>query len=148
MFPSYGQTMVPSEHLSKPHRIASFIGSMVLGFGLLVAMWLQPDGRGHGTHQQLGLPPCTFKFLLHIPCPACGMTTSWALAVRGDWQSAIQANSGGFVLFLITAVSVPLLLATSIRGRLPWSGLRFLGPTLLSSALLLALIQWTLRITL
>ena len=136
------------EQLSKPHRIASLIGSLLLGFGLLVAMWLQPDGRGSGTHQQLGLPPCTFKFLLNIPCPSCGMTTSWALAVRGDWQSSIQANSGGFVLFLITAVSVPLLLATSIRGRLPWCGLRFLVPVLLASAFLLALIQWALRIIL
>jgi hypothetical protein len=76
------------------------------------------------------------------------MTTSWALAVRGDWQSSIQANWGGFVLFLITAVSVPLLLATSIRGRLPWCGLRFLVPVLLASAFLLALIQWALRIIL
>ena len=136
------------EQLSKPHRIASLIGSLLLGLGLLVAMWLQPDGRGSGTHQQLGLPPCTFKFLLNIPCPSCGMTTSWALAVRGDWQSSIQANSGGFVLFLITAVSVPLVLATSIRGRLPWCGLRFLVPVLLASAFLLALIQWALRIIL
>ena len=136
------------EQLSKPHRIASLIGSLLLGLGLLVAMWLQPDGRGSGTHQQLGLPPCTFKFLLNIPCPSCGMTTSWALAVRGDWQSSIQANWGGFVLFLITAVSVPLLLATSIRGRLPRCGLRFLVPVLLASAFLLALIQWALRIIL
>jgi len=139
--------MSSSEKLTKPERIASLIGSLILGAGLMLAMYLQPDGRGHGTHQQLGLPPCAFKFLLNIPCPSCGMTTSWALAVRGNWQESIQANSGGFFLFLITAVSIPTLLATSILGRLPWSGLRYLGPTLLACAFLLALIQWGLRIT-
>ena len=27
--------------------------------------WLPPDPRGYGTHQQLGLPPCTMKMLLY-----------------------------------------------------------------------------------
>ena len=34
-----------------------------------------------GTHQQLGLPPCNFVTLTGYPCPACGMTTSFALLV-------------------------------------------------------------------
>jgi len=40
------------------------------------------DARGHGTHQQLGLPPCTFYVIFQRPCPACGMTTSWAWLLR------------------------------------------------------------------
>src|SRR5687768_15883893 len=43
---------------------------------LVVASMLQPDSRGMGTHEQLGMPPCTFLFLTGIRCPSCGMTTS------------------------------------------------------------------------
>ena len=138
--------MTDVAQMSKSQRIASLVGSAILLFGLLIATYLQPDSRGHGTHQQLGLPPCTFEFLLHFPCPACGMTTSWAYAVRGQWQQSIQVNLGGFVFFLLAAMSVPTLVAAAILGRSPWPGLRLLAPILLASALFLALIQWAVRI--
>jgi hypothetical protein len=34
-----------------------------------VGLYLSPDPAGHGTHQQLGLPPCTIHFLTGRPCP-------------------------------------------------------------------------------
>ena len=51
----------------------------------------QDDGapRVIATHQQLGLPPCTFLEVTGVPCPACGMTTSFALLVRGDRKSVV-----------------------------------------------------------
>src|SRR5205823_3267323 len=67
-----------------------------------VAVWLKPyddDGRPlrMEAHRQLGLPPCTFYSLTGIPCPSCGMTTSFALLVRGDVVNSARANAAGTV---------------------------------------------------
>ena len=52
---------------------------------LAVAGSLQPSPAGLGTHEQLGLPSCTFRWLFGMRCPSCGMTTSWSHAMRGQW---------------------------------------------------------------
>ena len=62
------------------------------------ARCLVPDPRGLGTHQQLGLPPCTFRVLFGRPCPACGMTTAWANVLRGRLPPALRANVTGTLL--------------------------------------------------
>src|SRR4051794_5757921 len=66
-------------------------GLLLLG-GFIVAYWLEPDPRGFGTHQRLGLPPCTIRSLCGFPCPSCGMTTSFACFIKGRWREAAQAN--------------------------------------------------------
>src|SRR5215475_13498262 len=63
----------------------------------VVAIWIQPyDEEGHAellaTHRQLGLPECSFKVMTGKPCPSCGMTTSFALLVRGDLANSARAN--------------------------------------------------------
>ncbi len=71
---------------------------------LVTASWLHADGRGFGTHQQLGLPPCTFEAMTRVPCPGCGLTTSFThMAHLSPW-SALDAHPMGPVLFLITLV--------------------------------------------
>ena len=35
-----------------------------------------PDARGHGTHGQLGMLPCSWPATLNAPCPTCGATTA------------------------------------------------------------------------
>ena len=47
------------------------------------------------THTQLGMPPCNFVVMTGKPCPACGMTTSFALLVRGDVGASLRANWAG-----------------------------------------------------
>ncbi len=83
---------------------------------LIVAARLEPNPRGLGTHQQLGLPPCTMRVVLEIRCPACGMTTSWAHFVRGQWLSSASVNLGGFLLALY---GLGLLLGCA---RVCWTG--------------------------
>jgi hypothetical protein len=63
----------------------------------VVAVVLDPyrDGKVwmSETHRQLGMPPCTFKHVTGLPCASCGMSTSFALAVRGDLVHSVQAKS-------------------------------------------------------
>ena len=79
-------------------RIALAALALALLALLVTAGILTPDARGHGTHQQLGLPPCTFYLIFQRPCPACGMTTSWAWLLRGEIGHALAANAGGTLL--------------------------------------------------
>lgn len=78
----------------------------VLGAGswlvLFVAAWLRPDARGFGTHQQLGLPPCAFQAVTHVPCPGCGLTTSFANMAHLHVIDAFRAHLMGPLLFLLT----------------------------------------------
>jgi hypothetical protein len=82
-----------------------------------LAAWLQPAEQGIGTHQQLGLPPCSLVQYGGIPCPTCGMTTAFASTVRGYWLGAVLAQPFGFVAALACVLSVPLSLAVLISGK-------------------------------
>lgn len=64
------------------------------------AGWLEPSAAGHGTHEQIGLPPCVWPLVFKIPCPTCGMTTAFAHAADGDLASAFQAQPFGLLLAL------------------------------------------------
>ncbi len=52
----------------------------------------------HGTHRQLGLPPCILLSTCGFPCPSCGMTTAVSLLVHGDPAAALRANWAGAFL--------------------------------------------------
>lgn len=73
--------------------------------GLVVAAMLRPDPSGMGTHEQLGMAPCGWIRMYNVPCPACGMTTSYAHFARGSVFSAVIVQPAGAMLALLTAVS-------------------------------------------
>lgn len=85
---------------------------------LITAAMLTPAAEGHGTHTQLGLPPCGFLVYTGYPCPGCGLTTSFANMIRLDVAGAFMANPFGILLFLCTAAMVPVALAGIVR-RMP-----------------------------
>jgi hypothetical protein len=73
---------------------------------LFLAAWLTPSSAGLGTHEQMGLPACGWVTLMDIPCPTCGMTTSFSHAADGNlWQSFLT-QPVGFVLAMITAMAL------------------------------------------
>lgn len=85
---------------------------------LITAATLTPSAAGHGTHTQLGLPPCGFLVYTGYPCPGCGLTTSFSHMIRLDLIGAFGANPFGILLFLCTAAMVPIALYGLVR-KLP-----------------------------
>src|SRR5262249_32861587 len=78
--------------------VVGMVRGLVLVFS--VAVWLNPyqeDGQARRmeTHRQLGLPPCSFLEVVGVPCPACGMTTSFSLLMHGDLWGSLRANAVG-----------------------------------------------------
>ena len=84
-------------------RLVGGIVALAAGAVLVLAAWFQPSSDGHGTHTQLGLPPCGWVVGLGIPCPSCGMTTSFAHAADGNALGAFKAQPAGALLALGTA---------------------------------------------
>jgi len=114
---------------------------------LAVAGVLAPDPRGLGTHERLGLPPCTFRQLTGYRCPSCGMTTSWAHLVRGRVGQAFRDNPGGALLGLATGILAPWALISGWRGR--WLGRPLRERTVLIAVwgvIAVTLIDWSYRV--
>jgi hypothetical protein len=125
------------------------LGAIGLGlvFLLAVAAVLKPSPFLIGTHQQLGLPPCSFLILFGIPCPTCGMTTAWAYLMRGELLRAFQANSGGVLLAGLDMTAAPWLVISAVRGR--WLGWKPNGRVVawVSTVILtITLVQWVFRL--
>jgi hypothetical protein len=100
------------------------LAGLALGLTLVfgIALWLNPYGsdgtaRRMETHRQLGLPPCTFYKVTRVPCPSCGMTTSFALLVRGDVGNSLRANAVGTLLALFGLALIPWSVIAALTGR-------------------------------
>ncbi len=101
------------------------VGMACAWIGVFAVAWgLDPYLGGRvwleETHRQLGLPECTFKQYTGLPCPSCGMTSSFALLVHGDVWHALQANAVGAGLALVGMAFIPWSLVTVLRGRWLW----------------------------
>lgn len=115
--------------------------------GLVTARLLQPSSRGVGTHEQLGLPSCAFLHLTGVPCPSCGLTTSFAHAARLHFFEAFIVQPFGLIAFCLMALSIPLSLYL-IYSRTPWSKLIYSTRSnqVLYALLALYLLSWFYKI--
>jgi len=126
----------------------------MIGVGLAgvfaIAFWLNPyspDGtpRTMATHTQLGIPPCNFVVLTGKPCPACGMTTSFSLLVRGDVAASLRANWAGTIIAVVWAFTMIWAVASGIKGRplfIPPGKGEIVLTACVGVALALALLRW------
>ena len=107
---------IPAELSRRSRFLAAFVGAGLLAT-LFVASQLRPDPRGWGTHEQLGLPPCTLLALTGKRCPACGMTTSWAHFTHGRISDALQVSTTGTLLAGLALVVGVAAAVVAVRGR-------------------------------
>ncbi len=81
-----------------------------LAFGclavLVVAAGLTPASGGTATHLQLGMAPCGFLVRTGLPCPACGMTTSFAWFAHGNVAASFYVQPMGMVLAALAGLTV------------------------------------------
>jgi Protein of unknown function (DUF2752) len=120
---------VEEESADDARPIRYWIRAILLGLTvpwiavLIVAISLDPyeengEARKLGTHQQLGLPECTFKAIVGVPCPSCGMTTSFSLMMHADVWNSMKANFAGTALVTFGLLFIPWAFASAFLGRL------------------------------
>lgn len=83
---------------------------------LAVSRVLTPDASGYGTHTQVLMLPCVFHAVTHLPCPLCGLTTSFSLTARGEMRRAFESHLLGPPLFVLTALMAVAGLASLLPG--------------------------------
>jgi hypothetical protein len=72
-----------------------------------LAAWLTPSPTGLGTHSiEMNLPACGWITLMDLPCPTCGMTTSFAHAANGNLLRSFLTQPMGCLLAIATAVAL------------------------------------------
>jgi hypothetical protein len=94
-----------------------FIGA---GIVLGLSSGLEPDPLGVGTHTQLGLKGCIVLSQWGIPCPMCGMTTTFALMADFKWIAAIKNQPFGVLLYLMTVLTAIISAIELTRSRSIW----------------------------
>ncbi|MBX3279682.1 MAG: DUF2752 domain-containing protein [Acidobacteria bacterium] len=96
-----------SEHVPAvgADRLQTTVLFAASGAMLVLGRWLEPSPLGLGTHAQLGFPPCLFLKFTGIPCPNCGLTTSFAHASRLQFIQAFLTQPFGLIVFLLAATT-------------------------------------------
>lgn len=91
-------------HAVRWNAVAALLAVAVLSLSFI----LTPDPAGVGTHKKLGLPDCTMLRFTGIPCPFCGMTTSYTHFAHGDPVASFKTQPAGSLFFLLTIVGAVL----------------------------------------
>ncbi|MDI9638903.1 DUF2752 domain-containing protein [Kamptonema cortianum] len=90
-----------------------------LSVTVIGAFVLKANPDGHGTHTQLGLPPCASVVFFDRPCPGCGLTTSWTHVLHGHFVESFRVHALGPIIYLGYTISALL------SGFGYWKTLRF-----------------------
>src|SRR5437764_1782260 len=105
------------EELSWKGRVVALTVAMACLGVLVIAARLNPSKTGLGSHRQLGLQECQFESRTGIPCPTCGMTTSFAHFVRGQILASFWVQPMGTILALLTTMAFWAALYIAISAR-------------------------------
>jgi hypothetical protein len=126
--------------------VALLVGLGCLGL-MLTAAQLTPSPSGMGTHTQLHLDQCQFALRTGIPCPSCGMTTSFAWLARGNFPAAFYVQPMGALLGLATIATFWVALYVAATGRAVYR-LLSLGPSryYVPAIAALAVLAWAWKI--
>lgn len=139
----------------KPLRLS--LAGRLLALGVFVAcvtlmytaIRLTPSPEGVGTHRAMGFYPCNMLVVTGIPCPTCGMTTSFAWFYRAELMGSLYVQPCGFVLAYLVAITGLGALYEVLTARPIHRILRVFSPKfyILSGSLLFTL-GWAWKIML
>ena len=79
-------------------RLVSIVVLLCAGAFVYFLLQVEPDPRGHGTHEQLGMAPCGWAVSYGRPCPTCGVTTAASHLVRLQLFQAVKTQPFGAAL--------------------------------------------------
>ena len=91
---------IEPQRLSIPARGMVFALALLLMGVLILAHSLRPSPSGVETHMQMGFQRCEFLARTHLPCPTCGMTTSFSYFAHGNLIASFFVQPMGFLLAL------------------------------------------------
>ena len=127
--------------------LAGSIGALAIF--IVLALWIHPDPRGFGTHEQLGLPACRMIEWTGIPCPGCGVTTSVALFGHGRFLESLHNQPLGFLVGLAIPLAAVWTIASHFLGRDLARDMRILSVrTFVIALLAVILVPWIYKIAL
>ncbi len=113
---------------------------------LTIAAKLTPSPLGHGTHTQLGMPPCSFVVMTGYPCPSCGWTTAFAYMMHAKPLASFRTQPFGALLCLATAFAGMLsLLGLLFRVRVVAWIERWRWPWIAGSGIFMMLASWAYK---
>ena len=99
-----------------PQRLLA--GGLSVGAGTVLGLSasMSPSEAGHGTHEQIGLPACSWAQALDAPCVTCGMTTAFAHAADGNLLDSLLTQPMGMLLAVGTAAGFWFALYVALTG--------------------------------
>lgn len=112
--------------VSSPPRFASLsvVGrllNLLIAAGcltvLILALRVRPSESGMGTHVHLGMSSCAWLERTRLPCPSCGMTTSFAWFARGNLLASAYVQPAGFVGAVVTTIVFWVTLYAALTAK-------------------------------
>lgn len=133
--------------LSIPARLLSLAIAAACLSVLVLARLLPPSETGVGSHRALGLQSCQFLETTGLPCPSCGMTTSFSWFARGNLLASMYVQPMGALLAAVAACCVWGGAYVAFTGRPVFRLLRLLpGRYYLLPLLTVAVVGWGWKI--
>jgi hypothetical protein len=102
--PIYAISPVPQK-LTNVGRLIALSVALACFALLATAVFLRPSATGVATHTALGFDECHFLLSTGIPCPSCGMTTSFAWFVRGHVLASFYVQPMGTLLAIAAGMT-------------------------------------------
>jgi hypothetical protein len=113
----HGEHARPLDPLRRAVALLTAVGCLGV---LVIAAMITPSPVGVGTHLDMpiaGLQPCDFLARTGLPCPSCGMTTSFAWFARGNLLASLYIQPMGFALALLAAAAFWVALYIGLTGK-------------------------------